>query len=105
MKRQLAILFIAICLSFNIKAQNLLADFPLSSNGSDISGHGYTMAIHNGTYSSGGVYFTGVYQNSYGYVNGITGFTHTAPFSVSVDFMVDTIYPSGTFPVIIAGSG
>jgi hypothetical protein len=106
MKKQLAILFIALGLCFNAQSQTLLANFPLSSNGNDISGHGYTMVIHNGTFSNGGVYFDGVYPGSYASINSITGFTNTAPFSVMAEFMIDGVYAnsSGTYPVFLAGS-
>jgi len=107
MKKITLFLLIVVTFGFSAKSQNLLANFPLSANGSDVSGHGYTFTVNNGTFSNGGVYFTGIYPSSYGTVTSITGFSNTTPFSVSAEFMVDATYSSSSsvYPVFIAGSG
>ncbi len=83
-----------------------IADFPLSSNGVDITGNNDAMTLTNTPFQKGGIYCNGVYDLSRlpnsckALTPSIRNFNFNS-FSVSVDFLVEEYM---TQPVLVLGS-
>jgi len=107
--KKLYFLTIALAISslFNLNAQTLLAEFPLQSDGVDITGNNNDMTIQKAPFQNGGVYSNGIY-----YGNDTTGSHIQTPqinnfnfddLAVRVDFLMEE-YPEFEKPIIMVGT-
>ncbi len=104
-------IYFIICLFFattiTLKGQtSLLANYPLTENGLDITGQNDAMHLKNVVFENGGVYSNGIYSG-----NDTTGSEILTPpfttfnynnFTVMVDFKIES-YPIQREPIIIGG--
>jgi hypothetical protein len=107
MKKSILFLIILINFGLALKAQkNLIADYPLLTDGKDITGNNDPMTLTNTPFQNEGIYCNGIYPNGEAdneieaYTPPINNFNFNA-FSISVDFFVAQVK---TQPVIICGS-
>jgi hypothetical protein len=105
------IYFISIAIvlfSFSsLSAQTLLAEYPLLSDGVDISGNNAEMTILEAPFQNGGIYSNGIYNGndtmgSYIQSPQIADFNFD-DLTVKVDFLLDE-YPEHNKPIIMLGS-
>ncbi len=91
----------------NLNAQTLLAEYPLLSDGVDISGNNTEMTISKAPFQDGGIFSNGIY-----YGNDTTGSHIQSPqivgfnfddLTVKVDFLLEE-YPEYSKPIILLGS-
>lgn len=92
---------------FNLNAQTLLAEFPLTADGVDITGNNDDMTLLKAPFQNGGIYSNGIY-----YGNDTTG-SHIQTqqivdfnfddLTVKVDFLIEE-YPDFRKPIVMVGS-
>ncbi len=109
MKKLYFVAIIAFLLSgLNVNAQSLLANYPLISDGVDVTGNNSDMTIRKAPFQNGGIYSNGIY-----YGNDTTGSHITTPqinnfdfdnLAVKVDFLLEE-YPENRMPVVMCGMG
>ncbi len=107
MKKALFIFSFVLATTFSINAQSsLMANYPLTENGVDISGQNDSLYLNNVTFQNGGAYSNGIYAG-----NDTTGSEIITPpfttfdydnFTVYLDFKIET-YPENREPIIIGG--
>ena len=107
--KKLYLFTIALAISslFNLNAQTLLAEFPLTADGVDITGNNPDMTILKAPFQNGGIYSNGIY-----YGNDTTG-SHIQTqqivdfnfddLTVKVNFLIEE-YPDFRKPIIMAGA-
>ncbi len=98
---------LAIGTLFNLNAQTLLAEYPLVSDGVDITGNNGDMTILKAPFQNGGIYSNGIYYGSD--TNGshlqttqINDFNFD-DLAVRVDFQIEE-YPEFEKPIIMLGT-
>jgi len=91
---------------FNLNAQTLLAEYPLVSDGVDITGNNGDMTIHKAPFQNGGIYSNGIYYGSD--TNGsliqtpqINNFNFD-DLTVKVEFLLEE-YPENQKPILMIG--
>jgi hypothetical protein len=81
--------------------KGILANFPLSSNGNDVTGINDPMTITNAPFQEEGIYCNGIYTECIAITPPIHEFDFNS-FTISADFMVNE---NRQQPVIVGGSG
>ncbi len=91
---------------------NLIAHYPLLSDGIDITGQNSPMTLRNAPFQNGGVYCNGIYDLDFPTTgckvmtpSRINGFNINS-FTISMDFMITQLFSSTTYshPVFIGGT-
>ncbi len=107
MKKALFIFSFILASTFYINAQSsLMANYPLTENGVDVSGQNDSLTLKNVIFQNGGAYSNGIYAG-----NDTTGSEIMTPpfttfdydnFTVYLDFKIEA-YPENREPIIIGG--
>lgn len=101
MKKFYVFIFLCLMADFSFAINDLLAHYPLVSDGVDLTGNNDTMIRVNAPFQDGGVYCNGDYSNMTLHTPQINNFSFTS-LSVSFEFRADTFISK---PVIVCGSG
>lgn len=103
----LFVLVIVSLFTLNANPDSLLAQYPLVSDGIDVTGNNVEMMIQNAPFQNGGIYSNGIYIGSD--TNGsliktplLNNFDFDE-FTISIDFRIES-YPSSKNPIIIGGA-
>lgn len=103
----LFVLLIVSLFTLNANPDSLLAQYPLVSDGIDVTGNNVEMMIKNAPFQNGGIYSNGIYIG-----NDTTGSLIKTPllndfnfeeFTISIDFRIES-YPSSKNPILIGGA-
>jgi len=108
MKKLYFLTITLVLISFlNLNAQTILAEYPLTEDGVDITGYNNEMNISEAPFQNGGIYSNGIYAGND--ENGssistpqIVGFNFD-DLTIKVEFLIEE-YPEHTMPIIMAGS-
>lgn len=108
MKKLYFLTIALVLISFlNLDAQTLLANYPLISDGVDVTGNNTEISIKKAPFQNGGIYSNGVY-----YGNDTTGSHIQSPqivdfnfddFTTNVDFLIEE-HPEFDKPIIMMGT-